>query len=161
MINNRRIHANIVSLWISAFIVAAVIVGVLEMQVSHNQVDSYVVTTDKNYYDVMYDLRFAVSDENFNITAINHIGEVIAERNNHAAYPHYAVISACNLEIAKKFLDIDPEFIAYMPCRIAVWEQLDEINIMTELLPEDDARCGQLCIHMNQRLKKIIDYAAK
>lgn len=127
---------------------------------TESQEAHYHIDTQKNFYDVMYDLRFAISDENFNITSINRVGEVIAERDR-INYPHYTVISSCNLEIAKQFLDIDPKYIAYMPCRIAVWEQHQKTQVMAMLLPENDKRCGQLCIEMNQRLKKIINYAAK
>ena len=114
-------------------------------------------TSEKSFDDVMLQLEFAISDENYNITSINSIGKVIAERHE-ISFPNYAVISFCNLEWAKEFLEIDPEYITIMPCRIAVWEQHGKIQIDAQLVPENDPRCTTLCANANALLKRVVDF---
>lgn len=123
---------------------------------AHNH---YQLATDKRFLDALFDVQFAISDENFNITSINHVGDVIAERHN-IDFPNYAVISSCNLEVAKVFLERRPEYIMFMPCRIAVWEQAGQTQISAHLLPADDPVCGVLCDDINAMLKRIVEYGA-
>ncbi len=120
----------------------------------------YRATTNKNFEDVMFDLEIGIGNENYNITGINSVGKVIAERHE-IPYPNYAIVNSCNLESAKKFLDIDPEYVTIMPCRIAVWEQHGKVQIDAQLVPEDDPKCVELCADTNALLKRIVDFAAE
>ena len=120
----------------------------------------YRMTTEKSFDDVMQDLEFGIGNENYNITGINSVGKVIAERHE-ISYPNYAIINSCNLESAKKFLDIDPEYVTIMPCRIAVWEQHGKVQIDAQLVPEDDPRCVDICLETNALLKRVVNFAAE
>jgi len=121
---------------------------------------SYRATTNKSFDDVMFDLEFGIGNENYNITGINSVGKVIAERHE-IPYPNYAIVNSCNLESAKKFLDIDPEYVTIMPCRIAVWEQHGKVQIEAQLVPEDDPRCVEICVDTNALLKRVVNFAAE
>lgn len=127
------------------------------IQISANH---YRATTDKSFDDVMLDLEFAISNENYNITSINSVGKVIAERHD-IPFPNYAIVSSCSLEVAKQFLEIDPEYVTIMPCRIAVWEQHGKVQIDAQLVPEDDPRCAELCANTNALLKRVVDFAVE
>ena len=120
----------------------------------------YRAISDKSFDEVMLDLEFAITDENYNITSINSVGKVIAERHD-IPFPNYAIVNSCSLEVAKQFLEIDPEYVTIMPCRIAVWEQHEKVQIDAQLVPEDDPRCVEICANTNALLKRVIDYAAK
>jgi len=120
----------------------------------------YRAATDKSFDDVMFDLEIGIGNENYNITGINSVGKVIAERHE-IPYPNYAIVNSCNLESAKKFLDIDPEYVTIMPCRIAVWEQHGKVQVDAQLVPEDDPRCVEICADTNALLKRIVDFAVE
>lgn len=120
----------------------------------------YRATTEKSFADVMFDLKIGIGNENYNITGINSVGKVIAERHK-IPFPNYAIVNSCNLESAKKFLEIDPEYVTIMPCRIAVWEQHGKVQIDAQLVSEDDPRCVELCADTNALLKRVVDYAAE
>lgn len=120
----------------------------------------YRATSEKNFDDVMSDLEIAIGNENYNITSINSVGKVIAERHE-ISFPNYTVVNSCNLESAKQFLEIDPEYVTIMPCRIAVWEQHGQVQIDAQLVPEDDPRCVKLCADTNALLKRVVDFAAE
>ncbi len=120
----------------------------------------YRAVSDKSFDDVMLDLEFAITNENYNITSINSVGKVIAERHD-IPFPNYAIVSSCSLEVAKQFLEIDPEYVTIMPCRIAVWEQHGKVQIDAQLVPEDDPRCVELCANTNALLKRVVDFAVE
>lgn len=150
---------------IIALLAAIVIVGIFLQQSQKDQalistVKHYRVASEKSFDGVVFDLEFAIGNENYNITSINRVGSVIAERHN-INFPNYAIFSACNLEIAKQFLEIDPEYVTVMPCRIAVWEQYQKVHINVQLVPENDPRCAGLCAETNALLKRIVDFAAQ
>ncbi len=120
----------------------------------------YRVTTNKSFDDVMLDLETAIGNENYNITSINSVGKVIAKRHE-IDFPNYAIVNSCNLESAKKFLEIDPEYVTIMPCRIAVWEQNGKVQVDAQLVPENDSRCVEICMETNALLKRVVDNAAE
>ncbi len=122
----------------------------------------YQATTQKPYADVLTELELAITENNFRITGHNHIGSVIRERDN-VDFPDYDTFQFCNLTLARQMLEISPAAVAYMPCNVAVRTENGKVVIVTHLLPTDgpDARLNAFFHDMNEKLKKIVDFAAE
>jgi uncharacterized protein (DUF302 family) len=106
------------------------------------------------------DLELAITERNFRITGRNDIGKGLRDRG-HSGYPEFAVIHFCNLENARTVLDLDPAFVAQMPCRVAVHEAGGEVVVSMLLLPEQhtDERVVAFSRALNAQLCEIQDYA--
>lgn len=116
----------------------------------------------KPYGDVLAELELAITEQNFRITGHNHIGSVIRQRDN-VAFPEYDTLQFCNLTLARQMLEISPAAVAYMPCNISVRTEGGKTVIVTHLLPTDgaDARLNDFFRGLNEKLKKIVDFAAE
>ncbi|NKC11515.1 MAG: DUF302 domain-containing protein [Gammaproteobacteria bacterium] len=119
----------------------------------------YQVQTDKPFADVLIDLEFAITDNNYRITGRNDIGAAIAARQNRP-YPNYAVIHFCNLRDAQQILDVAPEFLVHMPCRISVREHAGDVIIEARLVPEHRMSVRKISRRINAMLREIADSAA-
>ena len=120
----------------------------------------YAAATQRDYEDVLEDVEFAISEHNYRRTGGNHIGSAIGQREN-IPFPKSDIIHFCNLEFARQFLQIDPEFLIHMPCKVVVYERGEDVVVETELLPEDDERLRELTQQVNQILRDIVDYATE
>jgi len=144
----------------------AVVMGLLYAPESH--ADSQLIrsettrlraTTEKSYQDVVDELDFAITEHNFRLTGRNVVGKAIRKRG-HPDFPDVEVIHFCNLENAREVLEIDPEFIAQMPCRVMVNTAGDKTVINMILLPEDngDERIDRFARRLNQDLRDIVSF---
>ncbi len=122
----------------------------------------YQATTAKPYADVLAELELALTENNFRITGHNHIGSVIRERDK-IDFPDYDSFQFCNLTLARQMLEISPAAVAYMPCNIAVRTENGKVVVVTHLLPTDgtDERLNAFFRILNEKLKKIVDFAAE
>ena len=117
--------------------------------------------TGKSFADVVEDLEFMVTEHNFRIVGRNRIGKGIRERGN-ADFPDYQIVQICNLSYAETILQLDPGWIRYMPCNLAVYEQDKGIYVTTTLLPTDvpDPQLRKVATEINDVLKNSLQYAA-
>ena len=115
--------------------------------------------TDKSFDDVILEADFAITERNFRITGRNTIGKGLRERG-YKDFPDVEVIHFCNLESAREVLEIDPDFVAQMPCRMTVHRQHDKTVVNVVLLPENhhDPRVSQFARRMNGDLREILAY---
>lgn len=115
--------------------------------------------TDKTFDDVVFELDFAITERNFRITGRNTIGKGLRDRG-YENFPDVEVIHFCNLEYAREVLEIDPGYVAQMPCRITVHSSPDGTVVSLILLPEDhaDERVNAFARRMNAILREIIDF---
>lgn len=122
----------------------------------------YEAKTSKPYDDVLAELELAITEHNFRITGHNHIGSVIRQRDN-IPFPDYDTLQFCNLTMARQMLEISPAAVAHMPCNIAVHSENGQVVITTHLLPTDgpDERLNAFFKGLNEKLKKIVDFAAE
>jgi uncharacterized protein (DUF302 family) len=120
----------------------------------------YRASTAKSFADVVFDLEFAIAQHNFRITGRNRIGAGLRERG-HETFPDAEVIHFCNLERAREVLELDPAFLALMPCRLAVHEQNGQVVVTGILLPVDhpDERVNAFAREMNGMIRSIVDFA--
>ncbi len=117
--------------------------------------------TPKSFADVVFELNFAITERNFRITGRNTIGKGLRERG-HEDFPNVEVIHFCSLERAREVLEIDPGYVAQMPCRVTVHEAADATVISVILLPtgHPDARVREFARQMNETLMDIAEFAA-
>ena len=115
--------------------------------------------TDKSFADVILEADFAITERNFRITGRNTIGKGLRERG-YKDFPEVEVIHFCNLEYAREVLEMDPGFVAQMPCRLTVHVEHGKTVVNMVLLPEDhaDPRVQAFARRMNGELREILAY---
>ncbi len=155
-----KLNTSLLNQFISISIVVLSLLLIINTYVVYYQANTidkyqrYLVKTDKNFDDVMYDLRLAIRRHNYRITSINHIGEAIAT-NNDQDFIQASIVNFCNVSIAKKFIEQSLSYILYMPCRVAVYEKGDDIIIETYLLSKKNDIHNQV----NTTIKNIVNAA--
>lgn len=121
----------------------------------------YTTQTDKEFDDVIEDLLIVIAEHNFRLTQHSRIGKTIAKRNN-ISFPSATVIHFCNLDYAKQLLEVAPDYLLRMPCRISIMPNNDKsITIEAWLLPEDDNRTVEIAKKINTILMNIVSYGAR
>ena len=115
--------------------------------------------TDKSFDDVILEADFAITERNFRITGRNTIGKGLRERG-YKDFPDVEVIHFCNLESAREVLEIDPGFVAQMPCRMTVHREHGKTVVNMVLLPENhrDPRVNAFARRLNGELREILAY---
>ncbi len=116
--------------------------------------------TEKTFEDIIQELDFSITEKNFRITGRNTVGKGLRNRG-YENYPDIEVIHFCSLDVAKEVLDIDPGFVAQMPCRVTVHEEEDFVVVSLILLPlnHKDPRVNEFAKKMNATLREIVAYA--
>ena len=119
-----------------------------------------VAPADKAFVDVVLDLEQAIGQHNFALVGRNEIGQAVRDRG-HPAFGDAAILHFCNLEYARRAIEIDPSLILYMPCRIAVFEEGDGVHVASLLLPTHTAHdaFNTMAVEVNAQIREIIDYA--
>lgn len=120
----------------------------------------YTTHTDKHFDDVIEDLLVIIAENNFRLTQHSRIGKTIAKRNN-ILFPPATVIHFCNLDYARQLLEIAPDYLLRMPCRISIMPNRDKsTTIEVWLLPDDDSRTQKIAKKINTILINIVTFAA-
>ena len=116
--------------------------------------------TDKSFNDVVEELEFAITEHNFRITGANKIGAGLRDRG-YKDFPDVQVIHFCSLQNAYEVLSLDLDYVAEMPCRVAVYRKGDKTVIDMILLPEDhpDPRVNRFAHRINGVLREIFEFA--
>jgi uncharacterized protein (DUF302 family) len=120
----------------------------------------YTAHSSKSFDDVLADLEFAIGEHNFRLSGRNTIGEAIARRDD-IDLPPGTVLHFCNLEYARQLLEVDPQYLLHMPCRIAVYEQAGQVTVEARLLPENDPAVRALSQRINRILEEIVSSAVE
>lgn len=130
--------------------------------VSGEYVYYYQVETRKPYYEVLDELKSAIAENNFRITAHSRVGKVIRERGD-KDFPDFDTIQFCNLTHARTMLKMAPEAIKYMPCNVVMYRRDGKTVVRTHLLPtdSDNPELNRFLETMNQKLKEILDFAVE
>jgi uncharacterized protein (DUF302 family) len=122
----------------------------------------YQVETKKPYDEVLDELKSAIAENNFRITAHSRVGKVIRDRGD-KDFPDFDTIQFCNLTHARTMLLMEPEAIKYMPCNVVMYQQGDKTIVRTHLLPTDSDKpeLNRFLGTMNEKLKEILDFAVE
>ncbi|MGI9320866.1 MAG: DUF302 domain-containing protein [Thiogranum sp.] len=120
----------------------------------------YTLHTSKSFDDVLTDLEFAIGEQNFRLTGRNTIGAAITERGEFDL-PAATVLHFCNLEYARQILQVAPQYLLHMPCRIAVYQQEGKVTVEARLLPENDPAVRLLSQRVNRILEVIVSNAVE
>lgn len=120
----------------------------------------YQAETRKPYDEVLDELKSAIAENNFRITAHSRVGKVIRERGD-KDFPEFDTIQFCNLTHARTMLRMAPEAIKYMPCNVVMYQRNGKTIVRTHLLPtdSDNKELNRFLGTMNIKLKEIIDFA--
>ena len=121
----------------------------------------YTRETTKSPAEVVEDLEFAITERNFRVTGVLHVGRGIRERGADA-FPDYDVILFCSLSLARKMLEQDPGYINFCPGRITV-RGGDQTVISAPLLPASPANplLTHLVEDINVQIRQIVDYGTE
>ena len=124
------------------------------------QVHYYQVETQKPYEDVLAELKLAISEHNFRITAHSQVGKIIRQRGAFD-FPDYDTIQFCNLERARKLLLLAADAVRHMPCNIVLYSDAGRVVVNARLLPVDTGNkaLNQFSSQINQSLREIVDFA--
>lgn len=117
-------------------------------------------STDKSFQDVIFELEFAITERNYRITGRNTLGKALRARG-YSGYPDAEVIHFCSVERARIVLDLDPDYLAQMPCRITVHVEDNRTVVHGILLPTNhpDARVVEFARETNALIQDILDFA--
>ena len=120
----------------------------------------YQQISKKPFDDVIDDLLFAISENNFRLTEHAKIGQAIAEREQ-IDFPRVTVLHFCNLTYAQAFIAAAPEAVLHMPCRISIRQVGDTVIIETLLIDETLAPGTEIIHKINHILQNIVDSGAR
>lgn len=122
----------------------------------------YQAKTPKPYADVLAELKLAIAEHNFRITAHSSVGKIIRERSG-APFLDYDTLQFCNLTHAKTLLQLSPHSVRHMPCTIVAYRLNQQTLIKTRLLPTttNNNKLNQFSAKMNAVLKQIVDFAVE
>jgi len=117
--------------------------------------------TDKSFQDVIFELEFAITERNYRITGRNTIGSALRERG-YEGFPDAEVIHFCSLERARIVLELDPDYLAQMPCRVTVHVEDNRTVVHGILLPTEhpDPRVVSFANETNALIEEIVDFVA-
>lgn len=123
-------------------------------------VPTYTRESVKQFADVIEDLLVIIGEHNFRLTQHSRIGKAIADRNE-IKFRSATVLHFCNLGYAKELLEMAPDYLLRMPCRVSVLQtDTDGTIIQVWLLPEDDERTIEFAKKINAILIDIVNYGA-
>jgi uncharacterized protein (DUF302 family) len=119
-------------------------------------------STTKPFKTVVDEVDFAIAEHNFRITGRNTVGSAIRERG-HTNFPEVEILSFCNLENARKFIELDNHYAGQMPCRIAIYQAEGKVWVSAPLLPEKhaDPRLDPLAKALNKEIRDIVEFAVE
>jgi len=117
--------------------------------------------SSKDFDDVIQDVEFAITENNFRIVNRLNIGESIQKRKA-KKFPKNEIILFCNLTLAEEMLLLDPGYINFCPYKITINEQNNKTFVATRLLPENtnSKDLNKFALKMNNILTKMVEYAA-
>ena len=142
------------------FFLILVTVAACDPRPGQDPAPRFTAHSSKSYDDVLADLEFAIGEQNFRLTGRDTIGEAIARRDN-IDLPPGTVLHFCNLNYARQLLEVGPQYLLHMPCRIAIYEQAGSVTVEARLLPEDDPAVGPLSQRINRILEAIVSSAVE
>lgn len=132
----------------------------LSTSIKNLSVPVFSTETDKAFDDVIEDLLIIIAEHNFRLNQHARIGKAIAKRNN-ITFPQATVLHFCNLDYARQLLEMAPDYLLRMPCRVSVWPKSAKSTIIEVwLLPEDDKRTVEFAKKINAILIDIVTFGA-
>ena len=143
-----------------AFVLILMTVAACGSRPGQDPAPRHTAHSSKSFDDVLADLEFAIGEHNFRLTGRDTIGEAIARRDN-IDLPPGTVLHFCNLEYARQLLEVAPQYLLHMPCRIAVYEQAGNVTVEARLLPENDPAVRALSQKINRILEAIVSSAVE
>lgn len=125
---------------------------------------NYVYTRKINstYYEVMDEVRFALSDEWFWIVSNIDVWQKIITKVT-SDFGSYTILWVCNPKLAYRYLKIDLEYGVFMPCTVAVYEKEWSVHVsvwLPDVMINDiikDPNLEKFLKEISETLKKVVD----
>ncbi len=146
----------------SVLILALAGLAVSSFQAPAQSIEIYTQETGKSMKQVMSDAEFAITDRNFRVVNKLHVGKAIRE-SGHPHFPDFNIILFCNVNYARKMLQLDPDMINFCPGRIAMRQQNNKVVITAPLFPDrtDNKALNKITSQINALIRQMVDCAAK
>lgn len=127
----------------------------------YEQVEVYRAETSKPFDEVVADAEFAISEQNFTLTARSEIGKTIG-RLYAEDFPEVTALQFCNLELAREILSALPEFSLHMPCKIVIYQQADKVIVQTQFpaLKPTNPEISKKTAQIKRQIRNIVDFAS-
>ncbi len=128
---------------------------------SNNTVNEHTSSYEKysveDFENTLMNLDIAISEHNYRIIHRSTIGQAIRDRGE-KDFPLSTITEFCNITSAREMMEINPDLINAMPCRIAVREDPDGVLVSTRLMNESvsNPKQAEFAKRINQNLKAII-----
>ena len=118
---------------------------------------SYEKYSAEDFDTTLMNLDIAISEHNYRIIHRSTIGQAIRDRGEED-FPLSTITEFCNITYAREMMEINPDLINAMPCRIAVREEPDGVLVSTRLMDETVADPKQVAFakRINHNLTEII-----
>ncbi len=118
---------------------------------------SYEKYSNENFENTLMNLDIAISEHNYRIIHRSTIGQAVRDRGE-KDFPLSTITEFCNITYAREMMEINPDLINAMPCRIAVREASEGVLVSTRLMDESVSNPKQVefAKRINQNLKEII-----
>ena len=124
--------------------------------------DSIALRTQKPLEHVIFDLEYAASVHNFTLVGRNSMSDAMRHAGAEEP-PESMVLQMCQMDAVRRVLEADPAMIRYMPCRVAAYQDGEEVVVTTLLIPEDsgDEDTDAAARELNELMKQIVRYGAE
>ena len=118
---------------------------------------SYEKYSNEDFENTLMNLDIAISEHNYRIIHRSTIGQAVRDRGE-KDFPLSTITEFCNITYAREMMEINPDLINAMPCRIAVREEPEGILVSTRLMDEivDNLKQAEFAKRINQNLIEII-----
>lgn len=117
-------------------LIASVLAGGIALSANRAKTEEtpadYTRKVNRPYEKVLTALQEAAQAQGFRVTAVHDLAASM--RKEGIERDPYSVVEVCKAEIASKVLQAEPRFGAFMPCRIAVYQQGSD-TVVTTVLP--------------------------
>ena len=117
---------------------------------------------NKSFDQIDIGLRDSLKKEGFGIITEIDIKKTFKEKLD-VDYPKFHILGACNPNLAKKVLDLEPEVAMLMPCNVIFWENknrtvtISAIDANRQLSVSSNPEVVKIGENVNSMLKLAID----
>lgn len=125
-------------------------------------IEIYARDTLKPMKQVVEDAEFSITDQNFRVVDKLHVGKAIHE-SGYPNFPDYEILLFCNVNYARRMLELDPDMINYCPGRVAVRQEKDKVIISAPLFPQHtgNEKLNDITGELNGMIRHIVDFASE
>jgi len=92
-------------------------------------------TLKGNIGEILEKIKQNIKNEGFKVSYIHEVSESLKKAGKNIGFKAY-IVEFCNPELAHKVLNINKDMLNFMPCKIVLYEEKDNV-ILSSFLPID------------------------